>query len=364
MQGDSTSAATVPPPALRGIRAAASAPAKCILLGEHAVVFGEPCLSVALDLRTTVIAHRVGDAFMVNGYPMAKRHHAYLVQAVKQAWVEGAPVRFEVNSEIPSASGTGSSSALTVAAVAALRRLHSEWQAADIANLSFLAERQTQGAGSPNDTSAATAGGAILLAPERHNEAGLRHLWTIEHDDKVWEVHRAPIANLGLVVGHTGVKARTADQVRKVGRFVQKSAFGRDTVKTIGALVWDALDAIRADDLERLGTLMDRCHGQLHTMGVDHPRLQALIEAVRGANGTYGAKLTGAGGGGAMVVLTSDPEAAAAAIERAGGTALPVQASARGAAPEPELELHDDLVLDGQAAAEGLKAAAGDGASA
>ena len=44
----------------------ASAPGKVILLGEHGVVYGQPCLSVAIDLRVGIEIEE-GEEFIVNG---------------------------------------------------------------------------------------------------------------------------------------------------------------------------------------------------------------------------------------------------------------------------------------------------------
>jgi mevalonate kinase len=66
---------------------------------------------------------------------------------------------------------------------------------------------------------------------------------------------------------------------------------------------------------------MDRAHSALHTLGVNHPAVEALVQAARATPGTFGAKITGAGGGGSMLALTERPEAVAKAIEAAGGTA-------------------------------------------
>lgn len=335
-------------PGLAGIRSAASAPAKCILLGEHAVVYGEPCLSVALARRTRVVAHRVGDAFTVDGFPLRKHHHAFIMGALRQVWPsgDGRPepgdaVRFEVESEVPSAAGIGSSAALSVAAVGALQSLKGRFEPGDVAQQAFLAERWAQGSGSPNDTSVSAAGGCVLLAPRQLRSGGLDPLWDVGLEEKKWFVHRAPAPRFGRdvhwVVGHTGVHAVTRKQVEKVARFVKKSGFARETVRSLGGLVWEGLDALREEDPDSFGRIMDRAHGELVTLGVSHPSLERLVESARRTPGTLGAKLTGAGGGGAMVVLTRQPEQATRVLKEAGASSVfELEPTTEGARPEPE----------------------------
>ncbi|MBW3582393.1 MAG: mevalonate kinase [Euryarchaeota archaeon] len=313
-----------------GMRAGATAPAKCILLGEHAVVYGMPCLSVALDMRTAVAAERSTSATTVNGHPLESRYHSYLMQVLDRVWKDPSALRLTTRSGIPSSSGMGSSAALSVAAAATLYDLQAGASDAEVAQAAFESERATQGGGSPNDTSVATAGGAILLAPERRTDAGLEHLWSVTLDDRAWEVHRARLPKLALVIGVTGVRSDTGEQVAKVRRFVERSRFGEETMEAVGTLVWEGLDALRTEDLATFGNIMGRCQTALHTMGVNHPSLQRLIDAAHTVPGTYGAKLTGAGGGGSVVVLTLDPEGVAEAIGRAGGIPYVLEPSTEG----------------------------------
>jgi mevalonate kinase len=314
----------------------ASAPGKVILFGEHAVVYGEPSLSLALQRRTFVSGQPVGENFTVNGFPLDHAFHAYIERAIKQHWRLG-PLRLQTESQIPSGSGIGSSAALTVATTAVLLRLQSEGNVplAKIAQAAFLTEYETQGRASPNDTTVATAGGGVLLAPEKMESSDFEFLWRIEHEERVWNAHRVKIPDLPLVIGVTGSKGKTSEQVAKVRRFVERSAFARDVVKDIGRITLAGVEALRKRDLRTLGDLMNRNHEHLHTLGVDTPLLETLVQGARKVRGTLGAKLTGAGGGGSMVVLTENPDEVKSTLERLGASAFLAPASRDGVLVKP-----------------------------
>lgn len=318
------------------LEAEASAPGKVILFGEHAVVYGEPSLSLALQRRTFVSGQPVGDAFTVNGFPLDPNFHAYIERAVKQHWKLG-PLRLQTESQIPSGSGIGSSAALSVATNAVLLRLqHPDTvPLSDIAQAAFLTEFETQGRASPNDTTVATAGGGVLLAPERLESSDLEFLWRIQREERTWNAHRVKIPDLPLVIGVTGSKGKTSEQVAKVRRFVEKSSFARDVVKDIGRITMAGVEALRKNDLRTLGDLMNKNHEHLHTLGVDTPLLETLVQGARKVRGTLGAKLTGAGGGGSMVVLTENPDEVKLALEKLGASAFLAPASRDGVLVKP-----------------------------
>ncbi len=307
---------------LSSLRAIASAPGKVILFGEHAVVYGHPAIAAVTDQRTVVEVDRCGDRFTVNGFRIHERYHSYLLKAVEELWHEQDAVRIQTEGGVPSASGTGSSAALTVATVAALHRLQGAGtDPADLARVAqdaFLVERKTQGGGSPVDTSISTAGGAVAVAGKPPGVG--QPLWDVHWEDQSWHVERVPLPELDVVVGNSGVKGRTDAQVAKVRNAATKNVLVRDTLAEMGQVARDAVPLLAADDRVGLGALMDKAHACMHTIGVNHPAVQHLVDAVREAPGTYGAKITGAGGGGSMIALTDKPHRAATAIEDAGGT--------------------------------------------
>ena len=101
----------------------ASAPGKCILFGEHAVVFGQPAVAVAIEQRIQVSIEAIeGEDWKLEGMRFDPKKHPHLDTLRHRLWPSeaGAPaLSIQVNGDIPRASGLGSSAALSVAASAA-----------------------------------------------------------------------------------------------------------------------------------------------------------------------------------------------------------------------------------------------------
>ncbi len=294
-----------------------SSPGKVILFGEHAVVYGEPAIALAVTRRFNmrVEERKDGKGHLVDGHRMTKAHHSYFKYAVENYW-EGGPLDIRTSSEIPSSSGMGSSAALTTSLMAALVDMSGssiDEERERIARQSFATEYGVQGRASPTDTSTATMGLGILLAKEPLD--GL--LWHVEKGAAEWYIHRVGVPKLNIVVGFTGIKGNTGQLVAKVRRFWEANNFAKETVADIGRLTMKGVRALETGDKELIGQLMDRNHQMLSILGVNHDKLQRLIDAARPHS--YGAKLTGAGGGGSMIALTDEPEKVSKAIEAVGG---------------------------------------------
>lgn len=306
--------------------ARASAPGKVILFGEHAVVYGEPAIAVALSLRTEVTVREQGDQHRVNGQPLTAHAHAYIKDAIEALW-KGGPLDVRTDSRIPSASGLGSSAALAVATSAALLQLQGRLSEELVARSAYDAEWTAQkGRGSPTDTSTVTHGSAVLV--DREKGPGL--LWEIARGERRWYLHHLDAPPLSLVVGHSGTRGRTADEVAKVARFVKRTGFAREVIRDLGRTTRGAMAALTAVDKKALGARMDEAHNLLSILGVSTPRLDDLCQAAR--RHAYGAKLTGSGGGGSMIALTDDPKACADAIARRGGAPTVVSLGGPGVA--------------------------------
>jgi len=299
-----------------------SAPGKMILFGEHAVVFGKPALALAIDLR---ISSEVIPAqqYSVNWHPMKKRHHAYISASLDEAW-GGPPINVDTISEIPSGSGLGSSAAVTVSCIGAMLSRKGKLEPERVARMAFEVENTVQGRASPTDTSTSTHGHGVLVSPEKTDG----FLWCIEKEKRQWNIHHCDVPKLRFVVGYTGIHAATGPLVAKVKKLVDENSDARKAVDRIGEIVLDGVDATRAADKAKLGSLMSENQRLLSELGVSHPLLEKLVEACQ--KKSYGAKLTGAGGGGSMIALTDDPQAVSAAITAAGGEPILIEVGSEG----------------------------------
>ena len=300
----------------------ASAPAKVILFGEHAVVYGEPAIAVAINLRTYVKIKK-SEEYRVNGYPMSDKYHSYIKNAIKLCW-DGEPLDINTKSQVPSASGMGSSASITVAMLTALLAMKDEVKEEKIAKLGFEVEYRTQGSASPIDTSTVTHGKGILV----HREKKDNFLWKVEKGELRWYIHHIEVPSLKLVVGFSGIKGSTKDMVNKVRRFYNWNSFARDVIRDIGKITMEAVEPLRDEDYERIGELMNEDNKLLTILGVNHPMLKRMINA--SLKHSYGAKLTGAGGGGSIIALTDEQDEVAKAIEEVGGKAYKVEISKDG----------------------------------
>ena len=306
----------------------ASAPGKCILFGEHAVVYGQPAVAVALEQRLQVTL-MPASSWSVDGSPLNPQKHPHIVMLRDRFLAEGhQPMAVHIQADLPRASGLGSSAALSAAMSAALARMRGDGVDLDSEHLSeaaHMAEAHAQqGRASPMDTSTSVEGGVVVLSNQRETTGEwtyTRRLKTPE-GERTWEVHRLepPEDEVYLVLGNTGVHAPTARQVAMVADALAAAPERFNEIEAIGAVARRGLAALVNGDYEAVGHAMSENHLLLRGLGVSSPELEALIQAAIPTS--LGVKLTGAGGGGCMVALTRQPKQTTESIELAGGRAL------------------------------------------
>jgi mevalonate kinase len=299
-------------------------PGKCIVFGEHAVVHGAPELVFALDLHTQVHL-RGAEGFSLNADPHAAEQHPYFRTALARRWVGGSPVEVRSTSRIPRGAGLGSSAAFCSALVAGFGAAQGGLDRAALAQASYDVEKAAQGGvGSPGDTSTVAAGGFVTI-----NGALGDRLWTINGSERDWEVRRVADPGWVWVVAHSGIPRATGDAVRKVAQRLTQPD-GPTLLAEFARVATAGIKALVAGDRASVAAHMGWNQELLRTIGVSHPRLEALLEAA--APAAEGAKLTGAGAGGSIVALPKPGEEVdlVRRLARAGGLPFVVRPSSVG----------------------------------
>lgn len=315
----------------------ASAPGKLMLFGEHAVVYGYPCIATAVDQRIRAVAQNIPQPRLeieapdvgVTNYEKGLseigldtnifkgvRFVETAIKNFRELYPGDSGLLIQTSSEFSSEFGFGSSSAVTVAVLKAISGLNNVFLTnEDLFRLSYQTVGEVQGVGSGFDLAAAIWGGTINFI------AGGK------------EITPLAVGELSLVVGYTGIKADTPSLIRQVAELYRRDQKWTEGIfGSIASITKEARTSLTKGDWERTGELMNLNQELLVALGVNTKELSRLISAARDA-GAWGAKLSGAGGGDCMIALADSEykKNVEEAIEKVGGKVLRVTSNAEGA---------------------------------
>ncbi len=253
---------------------------KLILCGEHAVVYGHPALAMAVDRGTSVtLTPTRGPTRILSDIRDPRLERAILTRVPAQ----GFEVRIDTN--LPIGRGMGSSAALSVALIRAVRALDGQTPSVDeLYEQAFEIERVFHGNPSGLDHAVSARGGLL-----RYRRGPPPSFEPLSSPAGRW------------VVLDSGEEGNTAELVAGVA---SRRPRIDPILERIGALVHEAATVL--DDPAKLGPLLNENHALLREIGVSNSRLDALIAFAR-EHGALGAKLAGAGGGGVVLALVADP---------------------------------------------------------
>jgi len=294
-----------------------SAPGKLLLLGDHAVVYGYPCLVTAVDKRLYVEAEIIDDENDDIITPQVKESRFVLesIAYFKEQFQIKQSVRIKTKGNFSHQVGLGSSSAVTVATFKALGLLFNKQMSLDeLFQMSYRVNLLIQGVGSGFDIAAATYGE------------------TLEYVVGGKVIEPLHIKSLPLVVGYSGTKADTPFYIRRVAEaFKSKKEEMEKIFKSIQILVESAKGGLVSGDFSLVGKCMNENQKLLVQLGVSTPKLDKMIISAIDA-GAYGAKLSGAGGGDCMIALVDEKKRlnVEKSIEQVGGEIIHVNVNTVG----------------------------------
>jgi len=290
------------------ISAQASAAAKIILFGEHAVVYGHPAVAIPLqDVRASAaisidasIASPVIEANDLKiqipvDAPSPPGSIVHIIKAIelfneKVAKLPKTGWRLALWSKIPIGRGLGSSAATSIAALRALlKAMNKILLPRELIELSYELEKIHHGTPSGIDNTVISLEKPILFRKDREPAA-------------------IKPGKIFFVVGDTGISKKTSDIVSRVAdaRNINTEKYDR-IFNQIGQIALEGSRAVKDGDAKKLGYLMNENQALLERIDVSSPELAELIK-VAVTHGASGAKLCGAGKGGCIVAVTRDFE--------------------------------------------------------
>jgi len=277
-----------------------SAPAKIILFGEHAVVYGEPALAIPVhDVRAYVQVDASALPFRIELVDFNQEiiqwnegHHPLIRLSklvIKKIGIQDIPYLFlHVESQIPVASGLGSGAAVSTAIVRALLKWYRlEWSNDAINEVVYEVERSYHGTPSGIDNTVISYEQPIYFV----------------RDEKIeWLDIQTPFL---LLIADTGIKSPTLFAVSDVKKLYETDHDIKTAITQIGNIGKDAKNALATGNLNLIAKLMNQNHDLLKTLTVSHKQLDLLVDTAMQA-GALGAKLSGGGRGGNMIAMVTE----------------------------------------------------------
>jgi len=273
------------------------AQSKLILVGEHAVVHGQPAIAIPFPLVgvESIVEYvpgavKLDSTFYHGPIDSAPSSLEGIVRCIQDTLlflrVPCKDLLIQIKSSIPPGKGLGSSASVAIAVIKSLFMYANEdYTNEELLRLAKVAETYAHGAPSGIDP------------------------LTITSECPVWYEKEKPVAyikpkdDLYFIVADSGRMADTRSAIESIAGLL-KSAPKRFQSKLdrIGEITYQAREALEKAGKQVLGQLLNEAQKELEALGISDAGLNRLIHFAL-EEGALGAKLTGGGNGGCIIAL-------------------------------------------------------------
>lgn len=273
---------------------------KLILVGEHAVVHGQPAIAIPFPLigvestvENVLGSVTIDSSFYHGPIESAPSSITGIVKCIKETLnylsIPCKDLLIRIDSSIPPGKGLGSSASVAIAVIKSLFTYAGEKYTEDLLlDLANIAETYAHGAPSGIDPLTITSECPIWYKKEQPFDF-------IE-----------PKGDFYFIVADSGRMADTRSAIESVTNLLKLAPRKiQSKIERIGEITYQVRDALEKASKYVLGQLLNEAQKELEALGVSDAGLNRLIDYAL-QEGALGAKLTGGGNGGCIIALAQN----------------------------------------------------------
>lgn len=273
---------------------------KLILVGEHAVVHGQPAIAIPFPLVgvESTVEHvpgkiKLDSTFYHGPIDSAPSSLQGIVSCIEETLtylqLPHEDLLIQIKSSIPPGKGLGSSASVAIAVIKSLFNYAKvEYTEDTLLSLANVAETFAHGAPSGIDPLTITSECPVWFEKEQPAD------------------YIQPQDDFYFIVADSGRTADTRTAIESIAHLI-KSAPRRfqSKLERIGEITHQAREALEQAGKNVLGQLLNEAQKELEALGVSDAVLNRLIYFAL-EEGALGAKLTGGGNGGCIIALAKN----------------------------------------------------------